>query len=108
MRAAGVGPPGATVSGLASISAAVSILVAPLPAPDKAAQAVAALSPRLRLAAVAIVGATVALHRNKAATAVHVRAGIRLVIVGVSRGFFSGGITPQIVAGSKRCRIRTV
>src|ERR1700687_4552280 len=80
MRAAGVGPLSATVNGFGSINVAASILggVPPL---DNAGDAAAASAPRLRSAAVAMVGSVVMLHRIADAIAVRARGTARLVII---------------------------
>ena len=74
-------PASATVNGFASTSAAVSILIASLPAPDNAVHAAAASAPRPRSAAVATVGSAVWLHRNTAAIATYARDTANFVII---------------------------
>src|SRR5882724_12069624 len=83
MRAAGVGPLSATVNGFGSVNAAASILAAPVPAPDNAAHAAAASVPRLRSAAVAMVGSVAMLHRITDTIAVRAGGAAEFVIIWV-------------------------
>src|SRR3954447_18007583 len=85
MRAAGVGPPSATLNGFASLKAAASILMALAPAPDNATHAAA---PSSRSAAAATAGSDVRLHSIGTAIAAYTCSAMRLVIIISSHGLF--------------------